>query len=148
MIDRLFGVFLLLLGLFFVWGGNQLEVPFSYDPLGPKFFPMVAGGLLSILAVMAIVQAKHVQFPAKNTMIKTALIVILLIGYQLTFHGLGFLLATAILVFSISRIFAGTPKQALGAGVGVSAVVYLIFNTLLDVPLPVGTIFSSLLGVS
>ena len=148
MIDRLFGVFLLFLGIYFIWGGNQLEVPFSYDPLGPKFFPIAAGVILSILAVFTIINAKKVSFPASNTMLKTGFIVILLLIYQLTFDVLGFLLSTGILVFFISRIFAGKPLQALSAAVGVSTTVYIIFNILLDVPLPVGTIFTSLLGAS
>ena len=148
MIDRLFGVFLLFLGIYFIWGGNQLVVPFSYDPLGPKFFPIAAGVILSILAVFTIINAKKVSFPASNTMLKTGFIVILLLIYQLTFDVLGFLLSTAILVFFISRIFAGKPLQALSAAVGVSTTVYIIFNILLDVPLPVGTIFTSLLGAS
>lgn len=148
MIDRLFGVFLLFLGIYFIWGGNQLVVPFSYDPLGPKFFPIAAGVILSILAVFTIINAKKVSFPASNTMLKTGFIVILLLIYQLTFDVLGFLLSTGILVFFISRIFAGKPLQALSAAVGVSITVYIIFNILLDVPLPVGTIFTSLLGAS
>ena len=148
MIDRLFGVFLLFLGIYFIWGGNQLEVPFSYDPLGPKFFPIAAGVILSILAVFTIINAKKVSFPASNTMLKTGFIVILLVIYQLTFDVLGFLLSTGILVFFISRIFAGKPLQALSAAVGVSITVYIIFNILLVVPLPVGTIFTSLLGAS
>ena len=148
MIDRLFGVFLLFLGIYFIWGGNQLEVPFSYDPLGPKFFFFFAGVILSILAVFTIINAKKVSFPASNTMLKTGFIVILLVIYQLTFDVLGFLLSTGILVFFISRIFAGKPLQALSAAVGVSITVYIIFNILLDVPLPVGTIFTSLLGAS
>ena len=148
MIDRLFGVFLLFLGIYFIWGGNQLEVPFSCDPLGPKFFPIAAGVILSILAVFTIINAKKVSFPASNTMLKTGFIVILLVIYQLTFDVLGFLLSTGILVFFISRIFAGKPLQALSAAVGVSITVYIIFNILLDVPLPVGTIFTSLLGAS
>ena len=81
-------------------------------------------------------------------MLKTGFIVILLVIYQLTFDVLGFLLSTGILVFFISRIFAGKPLQALSAAVGVSITVYIIFNILLDVPLPVGTIFTSLLGAS
>ena len=148
MIDRLFGVFLLFLGIYFIWGGNQLVVPFSYDPLGPKFFPIAAAVILSILAVFVIINAKHASFPAFNTMIKTGLIVVLLVIYQLTFNVLGFLLSTGILVFFISRIFAGKPLQALSAAVGISITVYIIFNTLLEVPLPVGTIFTSLLGAS
>ena len=148
MIDRLFGIFLLFLGLYFIWGGNQLVVSFSYDPLGPKFFPIAAGIMLSILAVFVIINAKHASFPAFNTMIKTGLIVVLLVIYQLTFNVLGFLLSTGILVFFLSRIFAGKPSQALSAAVGISITVYIIFNTLLEVPLPVGTIFTSLLGAS
>ncbi|WP_368028621.1 tripartite tricarboxylate transporter TctB family protein [Arcobacter sp. s6] len=148
MIDRLFGIFLLFLGLYFIWGGSQLVVPFSYDPLGPKFFPMLAGGMLSILAIIAIINAKKVTFPASTTMIKTVIIVILLVAYQLTFDVLGFLLSTGILVFFISRIFAANQLQALSSAIGVSSTVYIIFNILLDVPLPVGSIFSSLLGAS
>lgn len=148
MIDRLFGVFLLLLGLFFIWGGTSLEVPFSYDPLGPKFFPIAAGGLLSLLALFVIAKPKKIDFPDLNTMVKTGLIVLLLIIYQFTFQPLGFLLSTAILVFFMSRIFKGTSLQALGSAIGVSVVVYLAFSTLLDVPLPNGIIIDTLMGAS
>ena len=79
MIDRLFGIFLLFLGLYFIWGGNQLVVSFSYDPLGPKFFPIAAGIILSILAVFVIINAKHASYTAFNTMIITGLIVVLLV---------------------------------------------------------------------
>lgn len=148
MIDRLFGVFLLLLGLFFVWGGTSLEVPFSYDPLGPKFFPIAAGGLLSLLSLFVIAKPKKIVFPELNTIVKTGLIVLLLFIYQLTFQPLGFILATAILVFFMSRIFKGTSLQALGSAIGVSVVVYLIFGIALDVPLPHGIILDALLGAS
>lgn len=148
MIDRLFGVFLLLLGLFFVWGGSSLEVPFSYDPLGPKFFPITAGGLLSLLSLFIIMKPKKIDFPEFSTMTKTGLIVLLLVIYQLTFQPLGFILATAVLVFFLSRIFKGTSLQALGSAIGVSLVVYLIFGIALDVPLPHGIILDAFLGAS
>ncbi|MDD3344140.1 MAG: tripartite tricarboxylate transporter TctB family protein [Sulfurospirillaceae bacterium] len=148
MIDRLFGVFLLLLGLFFIWGGASLEVPFSYDPLGPKFFPIAAGGLLSLLSLFVIAKPKKIDFPEFSTLVKTGLIILLLVIYQFTFNVLGFLIATAILVFFMSRIFKGTSKQALGSAIGVSVSVYLIFGILLDVPLPHGVILNFLLGVS
>lgn len=146
MIDRIFGVFLLLLGLALFYGGLQLEVPFSYDPLGPKAFPMLIGGLLALLSVGIIAKPKAVQFPATSTNLKTLLIVLLLIVYQTAFNMLGFLLSTTLLVFFLSKIFKGTTKEALGAGVGVSLVTYGLFSYLLDVPLPMGLIFTKVLG--
>lgn len=148
MIDRLFGVFLLCLGLYVLYGGLSLEVPFSYDPLGPTAFPIALGAVLALLSVVIIVKPREVHFPALNTNLKTLLIVLLLFVYQLSFNFLGFLLSTALLVFCIAKIFKGTTPQALSAGVGVSGVVYLIFSFLLEVPLPVGSLFAKLLGVS
>ncbi len=146
MIDRAFGVFLLCLGLYMVYGGISLEVPFSYDPLGPSAFPIGIGALLAVLSLFVIAKPKKTDFPDLNTNLKTILIVVLLFLYQLSFDYLGFLLATALLVFCISRIFKGTTSQALASGVGVSVVVYGIFSFLLEVPLPMGVIFSTLLG--
>jgi hypothetical protein len=46
----------------------------------------------------------------------------------------------------MSRIFKGTTKQALGSAIGVSLSVYVLFGMLLDVALPMGTLFSGLFG--
>lgn len=148
MIDRLFGVFLLCLGLYVLYGGLSLEVPFSYDPLGPTAFPIALGAVLVLLSLFVIVKPQNAKFPGLNTELKTGLIVLLLFVYQLSFDFLGFLLSTALLVFCIAKIFKGTTSQAFGAGVGVSGVVYLIFSFLLEVPLPMGSLFAKLLGVS
>ncbi|MBP1679972.1 MAG: Tripartite tricarboxylate transporter TctB family [Proteobacteria bacterium] len=146
MIDRLFGVFLLLLGIYVIYGGLSMVVPFSYDPLGPKTFPVVLGVLLSALSLIIIAKPEGAHFPQSKTMLNTVLIVLLLIVYALSFNFLGFLLATALLVFFMSRIFKGTTKQALGSAIGVSLSVYVLFGVLLDVALPMGTLFSGLLG--
>jgi putative tricarboxylic transport membrane protein len=146
MIDRAFGVFLLCLGLYVLYGGLSLEVPFSYDPLGPSAFPIALGAVLALLSLFVIVKPGKAHFPGRTTELKTVLIVVLLFAYQLSFNILGFLLSTGLLVFCISKIFKGTTVQALGSGVGVSVVVYLIFSFLLEVPLPVGSLFAKLLG--
>lgn len=145
-IDRVFGIFLLGLGIFVVYGGLSMEVPFSYDPLGPKAFPVFLGVLLSALSLVIIAKPEKSHFPQSNTQLKTAFIVVLLVVYSLAFDFLGFLLSTGLLVFFMSRIFQGTTKQALGSAVGVSLSVYVLFGILLDVALPVGKIFSALSG--
>ena len=146
MIDRIFGIFLFLVGGYVIYGGLSLEVPFSYDPLGPKAFPVILGALLSALSLVIIAKPEKSHFPQSATMFKTILIVVLLVLYSLSFNFLGFLLSTALLVFFISLIFKGTTKQALGSAIGVSFSVYLLFGILLDVPLPAGKILAALLG--
>ena len=146
MMDRAFGVFLLLLGLYVIYGGLAIEVPFSYDPLGPKTFPVVLGVLLSALSVFIIAKPEKSHFPEGAIRLKTVFIVVLLVLYSFSFDVLGFLLSTVLLVFFISRIFQGTTKQALASAVGVSLAVYVLFGILLEVALPVGKIFSSLTG--
>lgn len=145
-VDRVFGIFLLCLGLFVIYGGFSMEVPFSYDPLGPKAFPIFLGVLLSALSLVIIAKPEKSHFPQQNIQLKTVLIVVLLVLYSLSFNLLGFLLSTALLVFFISRIFKGTTQQALGSAIGVSLSVYVLFGILLDVALPMGKIFSSLTG--
>jgi len=146
MIDRLFGVFLLFVGVYVIYGGLSIVVPFSYDPLGPKTFPVILGALLSALSLVIIVKPEGAHFPQSKTMLNTVLIVLLLIVYALSFNFLGFLFSTALLVFFMSRIFQGTTKQALGSAIGVSLSVYVLFGVLLDVALPMGTLFSGLFG--
>ncbi len=144
-IDRAFGVFLLLLGAYVIYGGLALEVPFSYDPLGPKTVPVVLGVLLSGLSLFIIKKKKKAHFPEGATRLNTVFIVLLLVFYSLSFNTLGFLVSTALLVFCISKIFQGTTKQAFVSAVGVSVAVYALFGFLLEVPLPAG-ILSVVLG--
>lgn len=146
MMDRVFGVFLLLLGLYVIYGGLAIEVPFSYDPLGPKAFPVVLGVLLSGLSLFIIAKPEKSHFPEGKTRLNTIFIVILLVMYSLSFNYLGFLLSTALLVFFISKIFQGTTKQALASAIGVSLSVYVLFGILLEVALPVGKILGPILG--
>lgn len=145
-VDRAFGIFLLLLGAYVIYGGLALEVPFSYDPLGPKAFPVVLGVLLCGLSLFIIAKPEKAHFPQGTTQLNTAFIVVLLVLYSLSFNYLGFLLSTALLVFFISKIFRGTTKQALGSAVGVSLSVYVLFGILLEVALPMGKIFSAFTG--
>ncbi len=137
-VDRAFGIFLLLVGAYVIYGGLALEVPFSYDPLGPKTFPVILGILLSALSVFIIAKPEKAHFPEGATRLNTVFIVVLLVVYSSSFNYLGFLLSTALLVFFISKIFQGTTKQALGSAVGVSLSVYALFGILLEVPLPAG----------
>ena len=45
--DTFFGGFVLLLGLAVAWGASQITVGFSFDPVGPRLFPLlIAAGMV------------------------------------------------------------------------------------------------------
>lgn len=148
MVERIFGLFLFCIGLLFFFGSRQLEVAFSYDPLGPKAFPMALGVLLCVLSVVLMIRPERYNFPNFSVKINTFFIVALLVFYSLSFSFLGFLVSTGVLVFFVSRIFQGTNFQALGSSVGISVGTYILFGVILDVELPMGVIFDKILGVA
>ena len=137
--ERVFGLALFALGLFIVYGSMKIEVAFTYDPLGPKSFPLALGALLSLCSLALIIKPDTgYKFASLGVNIKIVLIVFALFLYQAGFEYLGFLLATFLLCFFISLIFKATmPQAALGA-LGISSLVYALFALLLKVPLPLG----------
>ena len=145
--DRLFGVFLLLLGAYIFYGGLNIEVPFAYDPLGPSAFPIGMGAILFVLSLFVIAKPRAAHFPNLNTKLKTVAIVVLLVIYQGIFDYIGFILSTIMLVYAISIIFKGTPKQAFLSGIGVSISVSLLFKFIFVVTLPSGESIAPILGV-
>lgn len=143
MMDRIFGLLLLFLAIFVIYGSLAMEIPFSYDPLGPRSFPLALGILLSGLSIFIIIKPDvGYELPSLDIAIKTMLLVALLFLYQMSFDVLGFLLATFLLCYFIARIFKASNKQAILSGAGISGLVFLLFSTLLEVPLPRGNIFS------
>lgn len=148
MSGRIFGIFLFLVGAFFFFGARMLDVPFSYDPLGPKAFPLGIGALLCVASIYLILKPGEYQFPPVSTRIGNVIMIISLVIYSLVFKLLGFLFSTGILVFIVSKIFQGTNKQALASCIGVSVGTYILFGILFDVELPMGEIFMSLGGAN
>ncbi|MPB71663.1 tripartite tricarboxylate transporter TctB family protein [Campylobacter fetus] len=146
MTERLFGVFLFCTGIFVIYGAMSFNVAFSYDPLGPKTFPILLGILLSVLSVFIIIGPSKAEFANLSINLKIIYLVALIILYQLSFDFLGFLFATFILVSLVSKIFKATNIEAVICGILVSITVYLVFKEVLDIPLPTGVIFENILG--
>ena len=61
-----------------------------------------------------------------------------LLAYALTFELLGFPLATALMAFGVGKLFGGSSKACLISGIALGALLYVLFDLLLDVPLPLG----------
>jgi len=138
MSERFFTFILAVFGGVYLWLGVQLEAPITYDPLGPRIFPVVLGSCLVVLCFSTSICCTMTEFQLDSKVKRLALTIFL---YLVTFKFLGFMLATTISVYLIARLVSCSWMEGLLAGLIVSICFYGIFHFLLGVPLPLGTLF-------
>jgi putative tricarboxylic transport membrane protein len=136
--ERLFLCLLLLGGTAYAYFGWRIEVPFAYDPLGPKALPVFLGFFLAGLSFFSLFFAGKTVMTFTGRVGKLALIVLF---YFFTFQFLGFMSATTLSVYCISRLRGASWMQGLLTGLIISQCFYGIFHFWLKVPLPLGRIF-------
>ncbi len=143
MSDRIFAlVWLAVCTLIFVQMWN-LVVPFAYEPLGPKAFPMLLAGLMALCCLLLLISPdRDIHWPPLPVLGKGLLLIAVLLGYAVLFEQLGFPLATALMVLAISRLFGGRWRYGLLTGGLIGGLGYLFFDTLLQVSLPTGRLWS------
>jgi putative tricarboxylic transport membrane protein len=83
---------------------------------------------------------KHAEFAGGGQLHKIALCAAAIVIYALLFQLLGFVIATALMALPVGRIFGGTWRQCMFTGIGMGVVLYVLFDKLLDVVLPLGVL--------
>lgn len=145
--DRISAIFCLFLGLAVFAKGLHLGLRVHID-MGPGFFPLVAGGLLSVLSGILFFQslvkketsAQRIPFWNNPYGWKLVLLAILAIGiYPFILNPIGFLVSTFLLLFFLFRVVAHYKWWTAGiGGIIAAAMVYLIFEIWLKAQLPKG----------
>ncbi|MBB1201656.1 tripartite tricarboxylate transporter TctB family protein [Enterobacteriaceae bacterium 89] len=139
MSDRIFagvGVLLCLGGLLVAW---QIHSEYSYEPVGPRPFPLGIIALMLLCSVALLLRRPDaVDWPHRRVVQRLVVMVIVLLMYAWGFEWLGFPLATAILTASIGMLFGATLPAAGISGVVLGLLLWFAFDRLLDVTLPLG----------
>ncbi|ELY2670464.1 tripartite tricarboxylate transporter TctB family protein [Cronobacter sakazakii] len=139
MSDRIFaGIWILLCigGLFVGW---QIHSEYTYEPVGPRPFPMGIIALMLLCAVLLLLRRPDVvDWPHHAVLQRLVVMVIVLLLYAGGFEWLGFPLATALLTAVIGMLFGAQLPAALVSGVVMGGVLWYAFDRLLDVTLPLG----------
>jgi putative tricarboxylic transport membrane protein len=142
MSDRLFGVVALAVCVAMAAAAWQLEPPISYEPLGPSAFPLLLAALMAALGLNFVLRpAAGAHWPQGALRLKVAAMVVMLLGYALLFQPLGFVAATALLTIGLGRLFGAGWRGSVVAGPLLGLGLFLLFDRLLDVALPMGALW-------
>ncbi|MDQ2778893.1 MAG: tripartite tricarboxylate transporter TctB family protein [Pseudomonadota bacterium] len=139
MSDRILGACCVVAGVAMGLAARGYAAPISYEPVGPRAFPLLLAGLLAAGGLwLALRPGPHGFDLARSNWKPIGLAVAAVFVYTALFQTLGFPLATALMAVPVGMAFGGTWKQSLIGGVALGVVLYLLFDKLLDVVLPTG----------
>lgn len=142
MADRITGIFLFILSVFYAVTATGYENEFMTDPLGPKAFPIMLAVFLAAFSLVLIFRPDpDIQWHAWRRWRRQIYAIAILIVYCLVLDYLGFIASSIIAVGILSYIMGADIKRAVATGIGASVLLYFIFNNLLNLPLPLGAWF-------
>lgn len=147
MSERILGGILLLVSLSGIWLARSFEVTISYEPVGPRAFPITVLILLGISAIALMFEKKSdTVWAPPAVLLRIGALFLVVLAYAWLFDKLGFILATSLMVIPAARFFGASWQQGIVGGVGLGAGLFVLFDRLLDVALPTGLWLNSFLG--
>lgn len=147
MSERILGGVLLLVSVAGILIGWNYVPPVSYEPVGPRAFPLLILFLLGICAIALMLDKKsETTWAPPPVLARIALLFLIVLAYALLFDKLGFVIATALMSIPVARFFGGSWKQCVLGGIGLGVGMFFFFDRLLDVALPTGLWLNGILG--
>lgn len=140
--DRIFaGVFLILSGLI-AWTAYHFDVPFQYEPLGPKAFPIILAIITAICSIWLMIKpSQNTWHPTKEVLIKILSGLIIMVAYAALFEKAGFIIATTLVGAVFSWLFGEKPLKAFLYALVLSLISYFLLADLMQLNVPVGILF-------
>lgn len=143
MSDRIFAGAWLAATAVIAWITWQIEVPFSYEPIGPRAFPWMLCALMAACALRMLARPDaEPLWPRGPLLGKSATMLAAMVAYAFAFEWLGFPVATFAVCVAIGRVFGGSWSGCIASGIGIGLGFWFFFDRLLEVTLPLGTLWS------
>lgn len=137
--DRVLGLALIGLAALAAFNASQFEVLFSYEPVGPKAFPILLAAILASLSLVLVFRpGENGEWPDKHVALRLLAVLAVLLVYAMLFTRMGFMMTTFVMVLLLARLFEAPWKKALIAGVCLSVGSYYLFTKGLGISLPTG----------
>lgn len=143
MSDRIFAAVWLVVCAAIAWLAWQIEAPFSYEPIGPRAYPLLLTGIMAASAAWLLVKPdREPDWPRGALRVKAFLLLVGFLAYAMFFEWLGFPVATVLATMVIGRLFDGGWRDSAIAGVALGGGLWYFFDKLLDVTLPLGRLWA------
>lgn len=143
---RIFSLFLFILCLFLLYQGFNIKTEFSYEPLGPRAFPVGALILITLGSFLLFFFAEKTEVKwNKSALIKIALLLLVFFLFAYLFEIIGFILSSIIFLFFAALIFSARIIPALVFAVLGAVFLFYAFDTLMQITLPQGAVFENFL---
>jgi putative tricarboxylic transport membrane protein len=127
--DRIFGLVIIAVALGFILSATQIQASFLSDPVGPKTFPYLIGGVMALSGLVVFLRPDpEPVWPGMGIAGKLLIATVVLIGYAYALKPLGFLIPTALAAGLLSYQIQPRPRAAALTGIGLSIGLFLIFK--------------------
>jgi putative tricarboxylic transport membrane protein len=143
--DKIIGLIMLIFSLFIIEESYRMpNVAGNFEP-GIRFLPFWLGVLMACLSIFLMINAwrksaeatKKKLLPNRQALLSIVLIIVGLAVYISLLETLGFLIITTLFnIFLLGVVMRARWKMTLGVGIGTSVAIYVLFQILLEVPLP------------
>jgi putative tricarboxylic transport membrane protein len=143
-LQRLFALVMLLLCLVLTVMAWPYQAAFSYEPVGPRAYPLLMLGLLGlsflymVLRPTPIVHNEDEPQLDRPTLSKIAVCTVLLLLFAGLFEPLGFVLSAILIGIPMARLYGGRWMPSVVVITLMSIGLYWLFDRVMDVPLPLG----------
>lgn len=129
MSDRILGLVVLLVSIGYIVSAASIQTGFMVDPVGPKTFPRVVGGIAALCAVLIFLKPDAgPSWPEGRTWLSLGVALVTLIGYAYSLKPLGFLIPTALAAGVLSYQIRPRTLPAILTGLGLSIGLFLLFR--------------------
>ncbi len=127
--DRIFGLVTVIVALGYVLSATEIQTSFLSDPVGPRTFPYMIGGVMALCGLAVMVRPDpDPEWPGLRTFGALLLTVAALVAYAYLLKPLGFLIPTALAAGFLSYQMSPRPVQAIATGLVLSVGLFLLFK--------------------
>ena len=144
LIQRIFASVLLLVCVGLALMAWPYQAAFSYEPVGPRAFPLLMLGLMGAALLYMVFRPtpiKHTEDEPPldgQTLTKICICVALLLVFAGLFEPLGFILSSMLIGIPMARLYGGRWMPSIVVTTLMAIGLYLLFDRVMDVPLPLG----------
>jgi putative tricarboxylic transport membrane protein len=141
--DRIAGALLVAAGAGAALEATTFEVAFLTDPVGPKAMPFLAAALFLGGGLGLVLRpGPDPGWPGATTGVRMGAAVVAFLAYAAALPVLGFFVSTTLAMGALSMLFRGDWRRSLGAAAALSAVLWYLFVWALNLPLPLGSLWT------